>query len=151
MSCAASQTCHQAEGSCRSSSGSSHHSDTATQRFAASSPSSRLPWIIAVLFFTQHPDNAWHVVLCCTLQLYSVALYVEGELAAKELGIRYRGGFFENDDDYCSALVDGAFEKVLVVSDELQAGSRICLLSSSWQYPIMTPPQPANDQPVPHC
>jgi len=104
-----------------------------------------------VLFFTQHPDNAWHVVLCCTLQLYSVALYVEGELAAKELGIRYRGGFFENDDDYCSALVDGAFEKVLVVSDELQAGSRICLLSSSWQYPIMTPPQPANDQPVPHC
>jgi hypothetical protein len=49
-------------------------------------------------------------------QLYSVALYVEGELAAKELGIRYRGGFFETDDDYCSALVDGAFEKVLVVS-----------------------------------
>jgi hypothetical protein len=43
-------------------------------------------------------------------------LYVEGDLAAKELGIRYRGGFFENDDDYCSALVDGAFEKVLVVS-----------------------------------
>lgn len=45
-----------------------------------------------------------------------MCLYVEGDLAAKELGIRYRGGFFENDDDYCSALVDGAFEKVLVVS-----------------------------------
>ena len=54
---------------------------------------------------------------CCFLflQLYSVALYVEGELAAKELGIRHRGGFFESDDDYCSALVDGAFEKILVV------------------------------------
>lgn len=50
------------------------------------------------------------------LQLYSVALYVEGDLAAKELGIRSRGGFFETDDDFCSALVDGAFEKVLVVS-----------------------------------
>lgn len=53
---------------------------------------------------------------CGVLQLYSVALYVEGELASKELGIRYRGGFFETDDDYCSALVDGAFDKVLVVS-----------------------------------
>jgi hypothetical protein len=51
--------------------------------------------------------------------LYSVALYVEGELASKELGIRYRGGFFETDDDYCSALVDGAFDKVLVVSSGL--------------------------------
>lgn len=55
--------------------------------------------------------------ICCGLQLYSVALYVEGELAAKELGIRYRGGFFETDGDYCSAIVDGAFEKVLVVSE----------------------------------
>jgi hypothetical protein len=55
-------------------------------------------------------------MLSAFLQLYSVALYVEGELAAKELGIRYRGGFFETDDDYCSALTDGAFEKVLVVS-----------------------------------
>lgn len=54
---------------------------------------------------------------CCTLpQVYAVALYVEGETAAKELGIRYRGGFFETDDDYCSALVDGAFSKTLVVS-----------------------------------
>lgn len=48
--------------------------------------------------------------------MYAVALYVEAELAAKELGIRYRGGFFESDDDYCSALVDGAFSKTLVVS-----------------------------------
>lgn len=53
-------------------------------------------------------------ILVIKAQLYSVALYVEGELAAKELGIRYRGGFFETDDDYCSALTDGAFEKVLV-------------------------------------
>ncbi len=48
-------------------------------------------------------------------QIYSVALYVEGEPAAKELGIRDRGGFFETDGDFCAALVDGAFSKVLVV------------------------------------
>lgn len=41
--------------------------------------------------------------------------YVEGERAAKELGIRARGGFFENDGDYCAALLDGAFGKALVV------------------------------------
>lgn len=56
-------------------------------------------------------------VHCCAVcQVYAVALYVEGELAAKELGIRDRGGFFENDDDFCSALTDGAFNKTLVVS-----------------------------------
>jgi hypothetical protein len=49
-------------------------------------------------------------------QVYTVALYVEAELAAKELGIRYRGGFFENDDDFCQAIVDGAFTKTMVVS-----------------------------------
>lgn len=44
-----------------------------------------------------------------------MALYVEAELAAKELGVRDRGGFFENDDDFCSALVDGGFHKVLQI------------------------------------
>jgi len=34
----------------------------------------------------------------------------------RSLVIRYRGGFFDNDDDFCSALVDGAFTKTLVVS-----------------------------------
>lgn len=48
-------------------------------------------------------------------QVYSVGLYVEAEKAAKELGIRYRGGFFEADADYCQAVLDGAFSKVLRV------------------------------------
>eukprot|EP00775_Hariotina_reticulata_P012788 gene12788-12916_t len=53
-------------------------------------------------------------ILVVKVQVYTVALYVEAELAAKELGIRYRGGFFENDDDFCQALVDGAFAKTMV-------------------------------------
>jgi hypothetical protein len=57
------------------------------------------------------------------VQVYAVALYVEGELAAKELGIRDRGGFFETDDDFCSALTDGAFNKTLVV------GALLCCMS----------------------
>jgi hypothetical protein len=60
------------------------------------------------------------LVLCLYAQVYAVALYVEGEPAAKELGIRDRGGFFETDDDFCSALTDGAFNKTLVV------GARLC-------------------------
>ena len=51
----------------------------------------------------------------CCVQVYSVALYVEAEKAAKELGIRYRGGFFESDADYCQAILDGAFSKVFKV------------------------------------
>ena len=34
------------------------------------------------------------------LQVYAVALYVEAERAAKELGVRKRGGFF--DDNRCA-------------------------------------------------
>ena len=49
------------------------------------------------------------------VNVYAVALYVEAEKAARELGIRDRGGFFDNDDDFCSALVDGAFGKALVI------------------------------------
>ncbi len=44
-----------------------------------------------------------------------MSLYVEAEKAARELGIRQRGGFFSSDDDYCQALLDGAFNKALVV------------------------------------
>ena len=38
-------------------------------------------------------------VACLTVQVYAVALYVEAERAAKELGVRKRGGFF--DDNRC--------------------------------------------------
>lgn len=54
-------------------------------------------------------------VFIVTVKVYSAALYVEAERCAKELGIRYRGGFFESDDDYCQAMLDGAFNKALVV------------------------------------
>lgn len=47
------------------------------------------------------------------VKVYAIALYVEAELAARELGVRDRGGFFETDDDFCTALVDGAFIKCL--------------------------------------
>jgi hypothetical protein len=58
-------------------------------------------------------------------QVYSVALYVEAVKAAKELGVRSRGGFFESDADYCQAIVDGAFAKVLRVSSGEQQGREI--------------------------
>ncbi|KIY97814.1 chalcone-flavanone isomerase [Monoraphidium neglectum] len=48
------------------------------------------------------------------VRVYSVAVYVEAERCSKELGIRARGGFFENDGDFCAALLDGAFGKALV-------------------------------------
>lgn len=54
-------------------------------------------------------------VLLFNAKVYSVALYVEGTKAAKELGIRDRGGFFENEDDYCQAILDGAQNKALVI------------------------------------
>ncbi len=48
-------------------------------------------------------------------QVYSAALYVEGNKCSKELGLRSRGGFFETDEDFCTGLLDGAFQKVLVI------------------------------------
>ena len=46
-----------------------------------------------------------------------MAVFVEAEKAARELGVRQRGGFFDDnrDEDYALALVDGAFSKALVV------------------------------------
>ena len=43
-------------------------------------------------------------------QVYAVALYVEAERAAKELGVRKRGGFFDDDrhEQRCDALAFGA-------------------------------------------
>lgn len=41
-------------------------------------------------------SNVWLPLL----QVYAVALYVEAERAAKELGVRKRGGFF--DDNRCA-------------------------------------------------
>ncbi|KAL6782242.1 hypothetical protein ACKKBG_A06070 [Auxenochlorella protothecoides x Auxenochlorella symbiontica] len=49
------------------------------------------------------------------IKVYAVAVYAEAEKAARELGIRARGGFFESDDDYCSALLDGGFHKALQI------------------------------------
>jgi len=40
---------------------------------------------------------------------------VEGKPAARELGLRSRGGFLQSDDDFASALTDGAFAKVVVM------------------------------------
>jgi len=54
-------------------------------------------------------------IVFVNVKVYSVAAYVEAEKAAKELAIRERGGFFESDDDFCQALMDGAFNKVLVL------------------------------------
>ena len=46
-----------------------------------------------------------------------MTLYIEADRAAKELGIRSRGGFFSDasTDDYAIALSDGAFAKVIQV------------------------------------
>lgn len=51
------------------------------------------------------------------VKVYAVALFVEAEAAARELGVRHRGGFFSDDsnDDYNQALTDGAFSKLLQV------------------------------------
>lgn len=48
------------------------------------------------------------------VKVYAITLYVEADKAARELGIRKRGGFFDddNDDDYALALADGGFDKV---------------------------------------
>lgn len=42
---------------------------------------------------------------------------MEAEKAAKELGIRDRGGFFKDatDEDFNTAIIDGAFDKLLQV------------------------------------
>jgi hypothetical protein len=42
-------------------------------------------------------------------------LYVEGKPAARELGLRSRGGFLQSDDDFAAAIADGAFTKVLAL------------------------------------
>lgn len=44
-----------------------------------------------------------------------MSLYVEAKPAARELGLRARGGFLQSDDDFAAALTDGAFAKVLAV------------------------------------
>lgn len=60
-------------------------------------------------------------VLFVKAKVYSVALYVEGKPAARELGLRARGGYLAGDAekeaeaDLASALCDGAFAKVLAV------------------------------------
>ena len=50
-------------------------------------------------------------------QVYAITLYVEGGRAARELGVRKRGGFFQDagTEEYADALVDGAFSKLIQV------------------------------------
>lgn len=38
-----------------------------------------------------------------------------GTASNKPCATSFRGGFFENDDDFCQALIDGGFIKVLQV------------------------------------
>ncbi len=54
-------------------------------------------------------------IVVVNVKVYSAALYVEADKCAKELGVRARGGFFANDDDFCTAILDGAFNKVLTM------------------------------------
>lgn len=54
-------------------------------------------------------------VLFVKAKVYSVALYVEGKPAARELGLRSRGGFLTEDADFASAVCDGAFAKVIAM------------------------------------
>ena len=53
------------------------------------------------------------------VKVYAVALYSQPKEAARELGVRSRGGFFSDAgarvEDMCQALVDGAFAKALVL------------------------------------
>lgn len=46
-------------------------------------------------------------------KVYAIALYVEADRAAKEFNLRDGGGFLKDDNDFCDAIVDGAFHKVL--------------------------------------
>eukprot|EP01024_Parvocaulis_polyphysoides_P042887 TRINITY_DN3914_c3_g1_i1.p2 TRINITY_DN3914_c3_g1~~TRINITY_DN3914_c3_g1_i1.p2 ORF type:complete len:272 (+),score=28.69 TRINITY_DN3914_c3_g1_i1:50-865(+) len=56
-------------------------------------------------------------VLVLKVKVYAVSLYVEAELGARELGIRSRGGYFnaDKDQEYCDAILDGAFVKCLIL------------------------------------
>lgn len=52
--------------------------------------------------------------------MYTAACFVEAEKCARELGIRDRGGYFEAskdsaDDAFCSAVLDGAFHKSILL------------------------------------
>jgi hypothetical protein len=90
-------------------------------------------------------------VLFVKAKVYSVALYVEGKPAARELGLRSRGGFLTDDDAFASALTDGAFTKILAmrllrdVTGEQFAGeqrwfSRCTATSRPLQHMLTPPP-----------
>ncbi|KAK9865812.1 hypothetical protein WJX84_006743 [Apatococcus fuscideae] len=51
------------------------------------------------------------------VKVYAITLYVEADKAARELGVRKRGGFFQDagTEEYADAIVDGAFSKLLQV------------------------------------
>mmetsp|Transcript_16883 Transcript_16883/g.43266 ORF Transcript_16883/g.43266 Transcript_16883/m.43266 type:complete len:308 (+) Transcript_16883:163-1086(+) len=52
-------------------------------------------------------------VVLFNVNVYALTVYVEAEKAAHELGVRYRGGFFETEQDFCDAILDGAFGKAI--------------------------------------
>eukprot|EP01023_Acetabularia_acetabulum_P067578 TRINITY_DN9350_c1_g1_i1.p2 TRINITY_DN9350_c1_g1~~TRINITY_DN9350_c1_g1_i1.p2 ORF type:complete len:282 (+),score=53.59 TRINITY_DN9350_c1_g1_i1:250-1095(+) len=56
-------------------------------------------------------------ILILKAKVYAVSLYVESELAARELGVRSRGGYFDanQDQEYCDAILDGAFVKCVIL------------------------------------
>lgn len=51
------------------------------------------------------------------VQVYAIACYIEGAKAAKEFGIRARGGFFQDAgiSDYADAVLDAACGKVIAM------------------------------------
>eukprot|EP00191_Tetraselmis_sp_GSL018_P003071 CAMPEP_0177600390 /NCGR_PEP_ID=MMETSP0419_2-20121207/13595_1 /TAXON_ID=582737 /ORGANISM="Tetraselmis sp., Strain GSL018" /LENGTH=292 /DNA_ID=CAMNT_0019093375 /DNA_START=77 /DNA_END=955 /DNA_ORIENTATION=- len=60
------------------------------------------------------------------VNVYSLTCYVEAAKAAKELGVRYRGGFFETEQDFCDAIMDGAFVKAIQLTIlRSNAGSQV--------------------------
>eukprot|EP00193_Tetraselmis_chui_P016742 CAMPEP_0177790452 /NCGR_PEP_ID=MMETSP0491_2-20121128/23362_1 /TAXON_ID=63592 /ORGANISM="Tetraselmis chuii, Strain PLY429" /LENGTH=301 /DNA_ID=CAMNT_0019312527 /DNA_START=135 /DNA_END=1040 /DNA_ORIENTATION=+ len=52
-------------------------------------------------------------VVLFNVNVYALTVYVEAQKAAHELGVRYRGGFFETEQDFCDAIMDGAFGKAI--------------------------------------
>ena len=75
-------------------------------------------------------------MLMHVLQVYAVTVYVEGEKAARELGVRQRGGFF--DDNRCVKLA--AYQTG-------ESCAHQCMLSLLWSIQ----PMPGHSLVLWHC